>query len=60
MPDKNSKESLFFFIFGRDPLVPLNSILKPTVRYLGIDENILAFEALKKMYHLVITNLDLA
>ena len=34
-------------MFGRDPIVPLNSLLAPTVRNLGTDENILSLEALK-------------
>ena len=41
-------------MFGRDPPLPL------TNRYLGNDENILSFEALKNMYQLVATNLKYA
>ena len=47
-------------MFGRDPLLPLTKLLKPTIRYLGNDENILSLEALKNMYQLVITNLRYA
>ena len=47
-------------MFGRDPLLPLTKLLKPKVRYLGNDENILSLEALKNMYQLVVTNLRYA
>ena len=45
-------------MFDRDPTVPLNSLLVPTVRYLGIDENILFLEALRNMYQLIASNLE--
>ena len=47
-------------MFGRDPVILLNSFLKLTVRYLGTDENMLSSEALKNMYQMVATNLELA
>ena len=47
-------------MFGRDPLLPLTKLLKPNIRYLGNDENILSLEALKNMYQLVVTNLKYA
>ena len=47
-------------MFGRDPILPLNPPLKPTVRYLDADENILSLEALKNVYQLVANNLELA
>ena len=47
-------------MYGRDPLLPLNKLLQPKVRYLGNDENILSLEALKNIYQLVVTNLKLA
>ena len=43
-----------------DPLLPLNKLLQPKVRYLGNDKNILSLEALKNIYPLVVTNLMLA
>ena len=46
-------------MYGRDPLLPLNKLLQPKVRYLGNDENILSLGALKNMYQLVATNLKL-
>ena len=44
-------------MFVGDPIVLLNSLLMPTVGYLGTDENILSLEALRNMYQLVATNL---
>ena len=35
-------------------------MLKPKIRYLGNDENILSLEALKNMYQLAVTNLKYA
>ena len=35
-------------------------MLKPKIRYLGNDENILSLEALKDMYQLVVTNMRYA
>ena len=56
LPNEHSRESPFFLMFGRDPLLPLTKLLKPKIRYLGNDENILSLEALKNMYQLVVTN----
>ena len=47
MPNEHSKESPFFLMFGRDPILPLNTLLSPKLRYLGTDETILPLEALK-------------
>ena len=56
LPNDHSRESPFFLMYGRDPLLPLNKLLQPKMRYLGNDENILSLEALKNMYQLVVTN----
>ena len=45
-------------MFCRDPIVLLNSLLTPTVRYLGTNENILTLAALKNMYQLIANNLE--
>ena len=45
-------------MFGRDPIILLITLLKPTVRYLGTNENILSLEAFKNMYQLIASNLE--
>ena len=60
LPNEHSRESPFFLMFGRDPLLPLTKLLKPKIRYLGNDENMLSLEALKNLYQLVVTNLKYA
>ena len=60
LPNEHSRESPFFLMYRRDPLLPLNNLLQPKIRYLGNDENILSLEALKNIYQLMVTNLKLA
>ena len=50
----------FFLYVGRDPIVLLDSLLVPIVRYLGTNENILSPEVLTNMYQLVTSNLEQA
>ena len=38
LPNEHSRESPFFLMFGRDPLLPFTKLLKPKIRYLGNDE----------------------
>ena len=45
-------------MFGRDPIVLLNSLLTPTVRYLETDENILSLKGLKNIYQLIASILE--
>ena len=47
-------------MFGRDPILPLNTLLGPKMRYLGNDINILSLEAMKNMFEIVATNLKIA
>ena len=60
IPNEHSKESPFFLMFGRDPVLPLNTLLEPKVRYLGNNINILSLEAMKNMYEIAATNLKMA
>ena len=60
MPNEHSKESPFFLMFGREALLPLHTLFKPSVRYLGNDENLLSLEALKNIYQIVAENLKKA
>ena len=60
IPNEHSKESPFFLMFGRDPILPLNTLLEPKIRYLGNDINILSLDAMKNMFKITATNLKLA
>ena len=60
IPNEHSKESPFFLMFRRDPILPLNNLLKPKIRYLGNDINVLSLEAMKYMFEITATNLKLA
>ena len=60
IPNKHSKESPFFLMFGRDPVLPLNTLLGPKMRYLGNNMNILSLEAMKNMFEIAATNLKMA
>ena len=57
IPNEHSCESPFFLMFGRDPVLPLNSILAPSYRYLDNDANMLSLESLKNMYQIAAENL---
>ena len=59
IPNEHSKESPFFLMFGRDPILPLNTLLGPKVRYLGNDINILSLEAMKNIFEIAKTNLKI-
>ena len=60
IPNEHSKESPFFLMFGRDPVLPLNTLLGSKMRYLGNDMNILSLEAMKNMFEISATNLKMA
>ena len=47
-------------MFGRDPVLPLNTLLGPKMRYLENDINILSLEAMKNMFEMAATNLKIA
>ena len=60
IPNEHSKESPFFLMFGRDPVLPLNMLLGPKMKYLGNDINVLSLEAMKNMFEIAATNLKMA
>ena len=47
-------------MFGRDPVLPINTLLGPKIRYLGNDINVLSLEAMKNMFEIATMNLKLA
>ena len=51
---------LSFLMFGREALLPVHTLFKPSVRYLGNDENLISLEALKNIYQIVAENLKKA
>ena len=59
-PNEHSRESPFFLMFGRDPLLPLAKLLRPKLGYLGNEESILSLESLQNIYQLAVTNFKIA
>ena len=60
IPNEHSKESPFFLMFGRDPILPVNTLLEPKVRYLANEINVFSLEVMKNMFEIAVTNLKLA
>ena len=60
LPNEHSREAPFFLMFGRDPRIPLNDLLRPRIRYLGSDETILSLQAMRNIYKMVAHNLKTA
>ena len=56
----NIQRNLLSFLFGRDPILPLNTLLGPKLQYLGNDINILLLEAMKNMFEIATTNFKMA
>ena len=47
-------------MFSNDPVLPINTLLEPKIRYMGTDINIISLETMKKLYEIAATNLKLA
>ena len=60
LPNEHSREAPFFFMFGRDPRIPLNDLLRPRIRYLGTDKLILSLQAMRNIYKMFAHNLKTA
>ena len=60
IPNEHSKESPFFLMFGRDPVLQLNTLMEPKIRYMGNNINILSLETMKNIFEIATTNLKLA
>ena len=60
LPNEHSREVTFFLMFGRDPRIPLNDLLRPQIQYLGTDEMILSLQAMRNIYKMVAQNLKMA
>ena len=60
IPNEHSKQTPFFLMFGRDPVLPLNTLIEPKIRYMGNNINIISLEAMKNFYEITATNLKLA
>ena len=59
-PNKHSKESTFFLMFGRDAVTNFTNFMTPDIRYVGDDYSRLKLDVMKDIYHLVTYNIKLA
>ena len=57
LPNKHSRESPFFIMFGHDPRLPLAELFQHKLRYLGTDETVLSLQAVRNMYLIIAENL---
>ena len=60
LPNKHSKESPFFVMFGRDALTNLSQLTKPILRYMGTEDLILDLELMSNIFLTQIHNLGMA
>ena len=58
LPNEHLREVPFFLMYGRDPRIPLNDLLRPQIRYLDMDESILSLQAMRNIYKMVPHNLN--
>ena len=60
VPGAHSRESPFFLMRGRDPIVPLSKILGPKPRYLGNNYGLLSLDQLIRCWALAAYNIKLS
>jgi transposase InsO family protein len=60
LPNEHSKESSAFLMFGRDPMIPLNTLLEPRRRYMGNSNAILQLDAMTQLYAFTAFNTSLS
>ena len=60
LPNEHLRETPFFLMFGKDPRIPLNDLLRSRIRYLGMDQMILSLQAMRNIYKVVAKNLKIA
>ena len=60
LPIQNSKDPLFFVMFGRDALTNLSQLTKPNLRYMGTEDLILDLELMSNIFQTQIHNLRMA
>ena len=51
-PGDNTKEAPYFLMHGRDPILPINTIIAPRVRYLGDSTGRINLEALRNIHQI--------
>ena len=56
-PGEGTREAPFFLMFGRDPTTPLNSLLRPKVRYVGDKEGLTKLQAIRHIWWVAAENL---
>ena len=60
LPNEHTREFSFYIMFGRDPILPLNTLIAPKCQCLGNDLNLLSLEYLKNIFEIAATNLKKA
>ena len=50
LTNRHSKESPFFFMFGRDAVTNLSQLTKPKLRYMGTEDFILDLELMSSIF----------
>ena len=56
--NESTKHTPFFIMYGRDPILPVDTLLQPRPKYLGEDYVPTAFERLHEAYSQVVQNMQ--